>query len=69
MQTITAYGTTIHKGMDYAYALTIHKSQGSTYRNVYVDARDIRRSGDPDIAYRLLYTGLSRPTDKAIILI
>lgn len=29
------------KDFDYAYALTVHKSQGSTYNNVYIDEVDI----------------------------
>lgn len=34
------------RDFDYAYALTTHKSQGSTYRRVYVDMDDIRASFD-----------------------
>lgn len=69
MQSITAFGLTIHKSIDYAYALTIHKSQGSTFRNVYVDASNIRVAKDRDLSLRLLYTALSRATNKAIILL
>lgn len=29
------------KDFDYSYAVTVHKSQGSTYTNVYVDEQDI----------------------------
>jgi len=32
-----------NKAFDYAYALTVHKSQGSTYNEVFIDTPDIRR--------------------------
>jgi exodeoxyribonuclease-5 len=62
------------KDIDYAYALTIHKLQGSTIENVAVDLRDIiyptenvNRPNDVDTRNRLLYVALSRATNHAII--
>lgn len=34
-------GLLCRKDFDYSYAVSIHKSQGSTYTNIYVDERDI----------------------------
>lgn len=35
------YGTLPNKDLDYAYGITVHKSQGSTYRRAYVNLNDI----------------------------
>ncbi len=47
-----------------AHAMTAHKSQGSTYRSVFVDARDILGTccslGDLQLGYRALYVAVSR---------
>ena len=32
------------KHLDYAFGITVHKSQGSTFRNVYIDGKNIRDS-------------------------
>ncbi len=47
------------------YALTIHKSQGSTFTNTFVDLRDIasHHSGDRSTRNRLLYTAITRASD------
>ncbi len=50
-------GTIIKKDFDLAYAMTIHKSQGSTYDNVAIDINDL--SGK-DIQ-ELLYVAVTRP--------
>ena len=67
-------GKTVKKDIDYGYALTIHKLQGSTIQNVAVDLRNIiyptnnpNRFTDVDTRNRLLYVGLSRCIDNAII--
>lgn len=66
----------IKKDIDYGYALTAHKAQGSTYDNVTVDLQDImyyRRNNKfyayTDIAMRnkLLYVALSRARNLALI--
>lgn len=42
------------KDLDYSYASTVHKSQGSTYRNVYIDIPDILKLEDAHFC-RFLY--------------
>lgn len=58
----------------YAYCGTIHKSQGSTYNNIYIDLCDLfgmaRMSIDNlETAFRLTYTAITRPKNNAYILI
>lgn len=56
-------GTTIKKDIDYGYALTVHKSQGSTYKYVFVDENNL--DSNPNVTERnqLKYVAFSRPTD------
>ena len=68
----------IKKSIDYGYAMTVHKSQGSTYHSVFVDENDIDRSRQipPSpgqnplenfiLANKLKYVAFSRPTDKVV---
>ena len=66
--------------VDYAYALTAHKSQGSTFKNVFVDIPDILRDQTkntfewPDdrkqLVYernQLLYVALTRASHRVLI--
>jgi exodeoxyribonuclease-5 len=55
------------KDIDYGYAITVHKSQGSTYENVYVDLRDIAKNFKTAEKRSLLYVALSRASKKAVI--
>ena len=55
------------RDLDYGFALTSHKAQGSTYADVYIDINDIvfdTRTGNPwgdiDNTLRRLYTACSR---------
>lgn len=41
-------------------ACTVHKSQGSTYDYVFIDADNLSRCNDPNTAARLLYVAISR---------
>lgn len=77
----------VKKEIDYGYATTIHKLQGSTINTMFVDAMNIcyynvedsnkyilrtNTANNPyaiDTRNRLLYTGLSRTSEKAIILL
>jgi exodeoxyribonuclease-5 len=45
--------------VDYAYAMTVHKSQGSTFDHVLVDVPDLMTSGG--MQARILYTAVTRP--------
>ena len=65
---------TVHKDIDYGYALTIHKLQGSTMKNIAVDLYDIiypsqkdNFVNDIDQRNKLLYVALSRATTNALI--
>lgn len=73
----------VKREIDYAYAVTIHKLQGSTINNIFLDTMDICYYDSNPIKprintykdktvinnrNRLLYTGLSRASEKAIIL-
>jgi exodeoxyribonuclease-5 len=48
----------------YAYALTAHRSQGSTYENVWVDFQDILLNRNRKEAFQCLYVACSRPTTR-----
>lgn len=63
------------KDLDYYYAQTVHKSQGSTYSNVFVDEANLDTFWDKKMTQqeinstrnRLKYVAFSRPTDAAFI--
>jgi exodeoxyribonuclease-5 len=48
----------------YAYALTAHRSQGSTYENVWVDYQDVLLNRNRLEAFQCLYVACSRPTTR-----
>lgn len=51
--------------MDFNHAMTVHKSQGSTYENVFIDMEDIGKCADKDykMYLKLLYVAISRASD------
>lgn len=51
----------------YAYALTAHRSQGSTYENVWVDYQDILLNRNRKEAFQCLYVACSRPTTRLFL--
>jgi hypothetical protein len=51
----------------YNHALTIHKSQGSTYKNVILNVKDIKFNSNVEEVKRLLYTGVTRASDLLIL--
>ena len=61
------------KSLDYAYCMTIHKSQGSTYKEVFVNVNDIfftsygTKIKDATFRNKLLYVALSRAKNKATL--
>lgn len=50
-----------------AFASTINKSQGSTYKKAYIDLDDLRACRNPDTLYRLLYVACTRPSEELIL--
>jgi len=54
--------------VNYAYAITCHKSQGSTYKNVYVDLADISGNDNVVERNRIIYTAITRASEKAVII-
>ena len=63
----------IEKGLDFGHAVTIHKSQGSTVKNVFFDASSLPKSNISKLymndiligseKHSLLYVGVSRASD------
>jgi exodeoxyribonuclease-5 len=51
--------------LDFPHAMTIHKSQGSTYDNVFLDMNDIGKCANNDyqLYLKLLYVAISRASD------
>jgi len=52
--------------LDFKHAMTVHKSQGSTYDYVFLDTQDIYKCAnrDFDMYLKLLYVGISRASKK-----
>lgn len=46
----------------YGYALTAHRAQGSTYKDVWIDQMDILSNPNKREAFRCLYVAATRPT-------
>lgn len=57
------------KVIDFGYAHTIHKSQGSTFKNVIINDVDINICTDDNIKKQLRYVGVTRATDSVTIII
>jgi ATP-dependent exoDNAse (exonuclease V) alpha subunit len=54
--------------MNYSYAITAHKSQGSTYENTRVDVNDICFNQNIEERNRILYTAITRAKHKLLII-
>lgn len=54
--------------LDFAHAMTVHKSQGSTYDNVYLDIQDVSRVADTNykLYLKLLYVAISRASNQVV---
>lgn len=48
-------------------SLTVHKSQGSTYTNVFIDLNDLSTCRDPNVFARLLYVACTRASSKVFL--
>ena len=53
--------------LQYAYALNIHQSQGSTYPHAFVDTSNILGCQDPVMRNKLLYTGYTRASQHLYV--
>lgn len=63
------YGTLIQaKVIDFGYAHTIHKSQGSTFTHVLINDADINKCKDLKVRKQLRYVGLTRAQKSANII-
>lgn len=51
----------------YGYALTAHRSQGSTFTSVFADCTDIHRNPNKEEAFRCMYVACSRPSTNLIV--
>ena len=59
------------KDIDFGYRITIHKSQGSTYENVFINLDDIKKFSHvigSEQMRKLLYVGVSRTKGICLIL-
>jgi ATP-dependent exoDNAse (exonuclease V) alpha subunit len=52
--------TSTHLEVDYGYALTVHKSQGSTYDNVYIEYNNLLANRKETEKDKLIYTAITR---------
>ncbi|AWD90268.1 hypothetical protein [Dickeya phage Amaethon] len=52
--------------LDFTHALTVHKSQGSTYNTVFLDTEDIYKASKSGLTnyLKLMYVGISRASNK-----
>jgi exodeoxyribonuclease-5 len=48
----------------YAYAITAHRSQGSTYHTAFVDFQDVLYNRNRKEAFQCLYVACTRPTTR-----
>lgn len=48
------------KSFDYGYAITVHKSQGSTYEDTFIDMKNLQHCTEPLVKHQLQYVALSR---------
>lgn len=57
------------KSFDYGYAMTVHKSQGSTYNNIFIDWRNLKMCNDSLVRRQLQYVAMSRTRKDAYVLV
>lgn len=53
--------------LNYSYALTVHKSQGSTFQNVFVDLPNLMRNSNIRERNQLLYVAVTRAAKRLFV--
>lgn len=53
--------------VDYSYAMTVHRSQGSTFSKVFIDAEDITSCPNTDEIGNLLYVAVTRASEDVVV--
>ena len=53
----------------HSYAMTIHKSQGSTFGKVYIDLNDVNLMNEDIDFNRCLYVAVTRPSDELFFIV
>lgn len=61
-------GKSLLQRLQYAYALTVHQSQGSTFENTFVDMVNIMGCQETATRNKLLYTAFTRASKKLNVL-
>ena len=61
-------GLIVKKDIDYGYAITGHKSQGSTYNNVFIVEDDINKNINVQERNQIKYVAFSRASERAFVL-
>jgi hypothetical protein len=55
--------------LNYGYAITVHKSQGSTFKNVFIDIMDIFENHNQPERLKCLYTAITRSSHSLELLV
>lgn len=55
--------------LNYGYAITVHKSQGSTFKNVFIDIMDIFENNNQQERLKCLYTAITRSSHSLELLV
>lgn len=60
----------IFADINYGYCITVHKSQGSTFKSVYLDTKNILNSNSEHCHnLKCFYTGVSRASERLVLLL
>ena len=54
---------------EYCFAMTAHRSQGSTFHTAYVDHQNLRRCRNPDERQAMIYVAATRPSHQLALLV
>lgn len=65
---IVPKGNSLIHRLQYSYALTVHQSQGSTFKKVFVNGVNLFGCQDVKMRNQLLYTGFTRAKDELHVL-